>query len=204
MKNGLNRYTQWLTDGWLVGVIALVILGMVGLPPTWASAQGLEQMAFTSPLAPPDDGDHEAMDELLAKLAEIVDRDALLAEILGISEEELDAARAAGTRLDELAESLGLDAEEVRTALQSAIAAAIEQAVTDGVLTEEEAALLLNPPAHHGPGGPGGGRGPGGPGHGPGGDGAEGPGGTIPAPPSADGDESNTSDSATTTFNRAG
>ena len=68
-----------------------------------------------------------------------LNHEALLAEALGMSVEELEAARAEGQTLSELLEAQGLDATTVRDRLLEAHEAALEQAVADGVLTQEEA-----------------------------------------------------------------
>lgn len=113
------------------------------------------------------DGDltQEQADEILANMAfRSVMRDifgpedakAATAAALGISVEELEAAREDGTRLPELAEELGVDLADVRDAVQSAREDAINQAVADGLITQEQADRALS---HEGPGncgGPGG------------------------------------------------
>ena len=69
---------------------------------------------------------------------------AIVADALDISVEELQEAREAGTRLPELIEELGLDEEAVKAEIQAAKEAAIQQAVEDGTITQEEADELLN------------------------------------------------------------
>lgn len=104
-----------------------------------------------------------------------IDHDALTAEALGISADELQAAREGGTTLADLLDDLGLTLEEVMAAKQAAYEAAVEQAVADGTLTQEQADQVLSgegPGLGHGLRGldDGFGRGPGrgrGPGHGP-------------------------------------
>lgn len=124
-----------------------------------------------------------------------IDAEALLADALGISVEELQAAReeALGARLDQLvadgvitqeqAEMMQarkavreyVDTDALADTVQSFFADAIEQALADSVITQEQADTMLNnleemgPRSFDGPGfdGP---RGPrGGHGHGPGG-----------------------------------
>ena len=97
---------------------------------------------------------------------------AAIAEALGISVEELEAARAEGTSLVELAAELGVDVETVRAAMEAVRIDAINQALADGVISEEQAEWLLSRPvfglgngSFGGPGagngeGPMGGRGP--------------------------------------------
>jgi hypothetical protein len=97
-------------------------------------------------------------------LRDYIDQDAILAGVLGISTEELAAAKEDGTVRDLIVNS-GLSPEEMRTAVQEAHEAAVAQAVADGVITQEQADMLPDaPPRGHGrPGGPrGGGHAPGG------------------------------------------
>jgi hypothetical protein len=64
-----------------------------------------------------------------------------LAEALGLSVEELQAAREDGT-LRELIAGLDLDRTEMQERMQAAHEAAIDRAVADGVITREEADAL--------------------------------------------------------------
>jgi uncharacterized protein YidB (DUF937 family) len=93
----------------------------------------------------------EQLDEMLAmkELREIAkdifsreDAQAATAEALGLTVEELAAAHEDGTRLPQLAEEQGVDLETVMTAVSDARTAAIDQAVADGTLTQEQADLL--------------------------------------------------------------
>jgi hypothetical protein len=95
----------------------------------------------------------------------------VIAEVLGLTVEELEAARAEEGRLHDVLE---IDGETFREAREAAHAQIIEQAVTDGVLTEAQAEGMSS---HSGPGGHGG-RG----GMHPGGPRPEGERGEIPAP----------------------
>lgn len=102
-----------------------------------------------------------------------------IADALGISVEELEAAQGEGTSLVELAAELGVDIETVRAAMEAVREDAINQALADGLITEEQAEWLLSRPAFgqgngplggHGLGngnGPVGGQGPCGDGEGP-------------------------------------
>lgn len=104
-----------------------------------------------------------AMRELRGIAQDIFNRDdaqAVIAETLGLSVEELVAARDEGTRLPELAEEQGIDMETLMTAVDEARTAAFDQAVADGLLTQEQADLLLSQRGprfggHGRPGGPG-------------------------------------------------
>ena len=91
-------------------------------------------------------------------LREYVEQDTVLADLLGISAEELAAAKEDGTVRD-LIEASGLTQEEIQVAMQEAHEAAVAQAVADGVITQEQADQLQEMPGHGGPGGHGGQRG---------------------------------------------
>lgn len=61
------------------------------------------------------------------------------ADALNLTVEELEAARAEGQTLVEIAQAQGLELDEVHEALEAVREAIVEQAVADGVLTEEQA-----------------------------------------------------------------
>ncbi len=65
------------------------------------------------------------------------------AEALGLSLEELTARLDAGESLMSIALSMGLSAEEVQALMDDVRATAIEQALADGAITEEQAARWL-------------------------------------------------------------
>jgi len=81
-----------------------------------------------------------------------------IAEALGISVEELEAARDEGKSPAELARELDVNRDEFRQAMEDALEEILDQAVADGVLTPEQAEQIAQ--------GRGRGRGPGGPGPG--------------------------------------
>jgi len=73
-----------------------------------------------------------------------LDREALTAKALGITVEELQAAREDGKSMEEIIEELGLEADAVREAMQTAYKEALQQAVADGVVTQEQADQFLS------------------------------------------------------------
>jgi len=70
--------------------------------------------------------------------------DAAIADALGLTVDELGAAREDGKSLAALAEEAGVAFDEVQDSIQAARADAIQQAVEDGQLTQEQADRLLN------------------------------------------------------------
>jgi hypothetical protein len=92
-------------------------------------------------------------------LQSYLDRDTLLAQALGMTVEELQAAFSEDKSLSTLMSEKGLDAATVRDNLQAAYQGAIAQAVEDGVITQEQADAIkdgmgrgLGPLSHSGPG----------------------------------------------------
>lgn len=94
----------------------------------------------------------EQADLILARnaLRQYIDREALMAQALGISVADLQAAREEGKPVRDLIDELGLSLEDVRDALKTAYEAAVAQAVQDGVITQAQADLILSKEA--GPG----------------------------------------------------
>ncbi|MBP8000736.1 MAG: hypothetical protein KA314_07270 [Chloroflexi bacterium] len=73
----------------------------------------------------------------------LIDMKSIIAEALGITVEELDTAQAAGQRLPELVAELGLDMDTVQANIVAGLSEAINQAVTEGTITQEQADLML-------------------------------------------------------------
>jgi len=93
-----------------------------------------------------------------------IDQETLTAKALGITVEELQAAREEGKSPRDLMDELGISEEEFQAAMQAAHEAAVQQAVEDGVITQVQADLILDSEASFAPGGPGGSTGKDGPG----------------------------------------
>jgi len=91
------------------------------------------------------DGDHHRRRDGLIDREKI---EAAVAEALGISVEELQAARSEGKTLSDLAEEQGVDLEVVRAAMQAALEEAVQQAVEDGLVTQEQAEKILSHEGH--------------------------------------------------------
>lgn len=96
-------------------------------------------------------------------LQDYIDKEAIMAEALGISEEELEAAKEAGTPMHELIEELGLDRDTLHENMAAAMDAALAEAVAAGIITQEQADQLETlgkfGPRDRGPGRGFGGRG---------------------------------------------
>jgi hypothetical protein len=84
-------------------------------------------------------------------LAGHIDHQALTAEALGVTVEQLDAARAAGKTMPDLLQEQGLTQEEFQANMQAAYQKTVNQAVQDGVITQAQADLLLSADAGPGP-----------------------------------------------------
>jgi lambda repressor-like predicted transcriptional regulator len=100
------------------------------------------------------------------KLRSYIDREALMAQALGMSVQELQAARDEGKPLAVIIYEQGLNPATLRTNMQTAYDEAVQQAIADGVITQEQADQLANrmgagfgPGGFHGRGGFGGPRG---------------------------------------------
>lgn len=81
-----------------------------------------------------------------------------LAEALGIPAEDLTARRDSGETLAEIALDLGLDLTEIRDMFSEARSEALDTAVEDGILTQEEADWLSSRGRGNPAGVPGAGR----------------------------------------------
>ena len=133
----------------------------------------------------------EQADLALAKYAlrDVIDQKVLLAEALGMTEEELQAALNDGQSLSDLMTTQGIDADTLQTNMQAAYEAAIARAVADGVITQAQADAVLAQDTNFGLFG----------GHGRGGRGHHGRGGSWSLPSTPDSDSE--SDDTTTDTN---
>ena len=103
-------------------------------------------------------------------LKDAIDRQALLADVLGVSPSELEEARGDREAMAALIEDSGLTYAELAEAMQAAHSAAVDQALEDGIITSEQYEAIQEAgvmgPGLGGPGGFGGMRGHGRGGHG--------------------------------------
>jgi len=79
----------------------------------------------------------------LRTLRDYLDPDAILAEALGISVTDLEAARDEGKTISDLVEESGLDRETLASNARTVNEAAIQQAVEDGVISQTQADRIL-------------------------------------------------------------
>lgn len=101
--------------------------------------------------------------ELRELAMQVFDQDAqkaVVADALGMTVEELDAAKEAGTRMSELAEQAGVEVEAVKEAVQAYREGAVADAIADGTITEEQGEQLLNHKGRRGGNGQRGGNAP--------------------------------------------
>lgn len=87
----------------------------------------------------------EQADELLASraLKAYVDKDAILAEALGMTVDELEASLATRS-LSDLMTERGMDADTLQANAQAAYQAAVQRAIADGVLSQAQADEMLS------------------------------------------------------------
>ncbi len=85
-----------------------------------------------------------------------INQETLTASALGITVEELQSARDQGKSIRDLMDELGITEEDFQAAMKTAYEAVVQQAVEDGVVTQEQADLILNKEMNPGFGGPGG------------------------------------------------
>jgi hypothetical protein len=79
-------------------------------------------------------------------LKDYINPEKLTAQALGMTVEELQAARQAGKDMATLLEEKGMTQEEFQAAQKAAYEAAVKQAVADGVITQAQADLVLANP----------------------------------------------------------
>lgn len=105
-----------------------------------AAQQSAHTAALEQALA---DGEitQEEYDNFIARqaLQGYLNRETMLATALGMSAEELQTALAEGQRIPDLLEEQGISQEDFQAAMQAAQHAALDEAVADGVITQEQA-----------------------------------------------------------------
>jgi len=128
---------KWITAGAVAGMIAAGAFFMVD---TTVSAQAddgspaleqVEQRRGSSGHRGADRAEHRS------------ERQAMKAEVLGLTVEELQDARDAGQRLNEIVEAQGMTMEEFHAEVQAAKIDQINQAIADGEMTQAEADAMI-------------------------------------------------------------
>lgn len=152
----------------LIGITAILVLAFMAIGATVVLAAPLAQTE--EPEAEPQEGETEAQvgpcGVSQEVLEQVIDREALqavIADALGMTVEELQAAKDSGQRLGEIAEAQGVDLETVHAAVEAAKAEMVQQAVDDDLITGEQAECILSHEGgrcngghrHRFPGGPG-------------------------------------------------
>ncbi len=80
-----------------------------------------------------------ALIEARQALRDYMDQEEMLASALGLTTAELAAAKEAGQKIPDLLEELGLDQETFQANIEAARDAALDQAVSDGIITQDQA-----------------------------------------------------------------
>jgi len=80
-----------------------------------------------------------ALMEARQALKNYMEKDEVLAKALGISVDELETAKEDGKRISDLLEELGIDQETFQANMQIAHEETLQQAVEDGIITQEQA-----------------------------------------------------------------
>lgn len=135
------------------GIVAL--MGIAGATTIFAQEDGATTFAQaenapalvqneTPQEGPRNGGQRGELRELASQVFDQDEMKAVVADALGITVEELDAAKEAGTRLSELAEAQGVEVETVKAAVQAYRETAVADAIEAGIITEEQGEQLLN------------------------------------------------------------
>ncbi len=122
----------------LLGSLAIAIVAVLGLTAfSFANAKTGFDAPFAQEVDPRSNGETDLRGVLKPYFEKAV------ARILGMTVEELQEALAGGIRMSELIENAGLTPEEFKEAMAAALPGIVEQALEDGVITEEQARRIL-------------------------------------------------------------
>lgn len=135
---------QWILEGGVDYNAALADELGITVDELNAARQKAMELRLADAVA---DGDitQEQADLMKAQQAvkSYIDHDALLANALGITVDELQAARENKKGLSQLMDDLGLSREDVQEKYLNGYREAVQKAVSDGVITQEQADLLI-------------------------------------------------------------
>jgi hypothetical protein len=116
----------------------------ISLEELQAARQVVQQAAIDQALA---DGkiteEQAAVMEAYQTIQSYLHKDEMTAKALGITVDDLNAAHEDGQRLPDLIEELGFTQEEFEANMQTLREETLQQAVQDGVITQEQADLML-------------------------------------------------------------
>jgi hypothetical protein len=130
----MNKYVKVAVIAGLVGLAVLAVAAP-------AFAQGGTPPTARTPYGPGRGG---MMGGGYGFMAQYQDQmHTALAKALGLSVDDFNAALAAGQTPWQIAQEQGIDAAKLQSAMTEAHAAALKQAVKDGVLTQAQADLML-------------------------------------------------------------
>ena len=133
MSSGSSAHDEYLAEA----------LGITVEELTAARRQAMA--AYLADAVTAGDITQEQADLMLGKyaLSDTIERTALVAEALGMTTAELEAALAEGQSLSDLMTAAGIDADTLQTNVQAAYEAAVARAVADGVITQAQADAVL-------------------------------------------------------------
>ena len=131
---------------WKLATILTVLVAVVALVGATAIyAQGPANNGAAGQPAANRSGLNAANESGLGLMAvDEADMHAVIADALGMSLDEFEAAIAAGETPATLALELGIDLDVIQEAMDAAHEAAFEQAVADGLITQEQADWILS------------------------------------------------------------
>ncbi len=150
----MNKYVKIIGVAALIGIVALVALA--------GAAVAFAQSGIPTPTPPPFEGYGPGMMGggygimgngagmmgsgygFMAEYRDVIH--AKIAEALGLSLDEFNAALAEGKTPYQIAQGKGIDFATVQAAMQAGMAEALKQAVADGKLTQAQADAMLS---HH-------------------------------------------------------
>jgi len=137
MEINMNKFWKY------TGIAAVFVAVFIAVGMTTAFAQGPSQ---------PDNGTPRGTNQMQGRsesgmnLMSVDEADihAAIADALGLTLDEFEAEIAAGKTPVILAEELGVDFAEVQAAMDAVHEAAFDQAVADGVITQDQADWILS------------------------------------------------------------
>lgn len=134
----------------VIGAFALMALFAVGGMGLFSSSQVSAQIAQVAPETAGEGVEqgrfsrvHFGRGHKGGKFGGNVDKAQIIADAIGISVEDVEAAFEEGTSLEELAEANGTTVEAVKEAIYNSMVDQINQAVEDGDISQEQADMVL-------------------------------------------------------------